>query len=211
MGGPEEADVVMRETSLQCHELLLRLAGRLPDRYLWRYRDWLAGDAADVLARSLPGTLMRERIGLSDADHSRVSSALLPLGANPAMVNAILPAGDEDTAYKFSAEAPAEVKGDSDMLVLGATLRGRQGVREVRSTWRRGKNERAKRVLVVTATTDFVELTGEIQRVLRALGEHEPRVEVLPPSMDPTNYHRAALADSALVCAGAEELAGSRG
>ena len=34
-----------------CHELLLRLAGRLPDDLLWRYRDWAASDAIrDTLA-----------------------------------------------------------------------------------------------------------------------------------------------------------------
>lgn len=203
--------MVMRETSLQCHELLLRLAGRLPDRYLWRYRDWLAGDAADVLARSLPGTLVRERIGLSDADHHRLSSALLPLGAPSSMVNAVLPATEDPVEYEFSPECPSDRRGDSETLVLGATLRGRGGVREVRSTWRSGGGYRAKRVLVVTATGDFVELTGEIQRVLRALGDTEPCVEVLPPSMEPTPYHRAALAESSLVCTGAEELAGSRG
>ena len=37
-----------------CHELLLRLAGRLPDDLLWRFRDWAATDAVVVLARVLP-------------------------------------------------------------------------------------------------------------------------------------------------------------
>ena len=61
--------MAVRETDLLCHELLLRLAGRLPDRHLWRFRDWLAGDATDVLARTLPGTLVRERIALDDSDY----------------------------------------------------------------------------------------------------------------------------------------------
>ncbi|MCI2421983.1 hypothetical protein MOQ72_31575 [Saccharopolyspora sp. K220] len=200
-----------RETDLVCHELLLRLAGRLPDRHLWRYRDWLAGEAADVVARLLPGTLVRERIGLDDTEHRLLSNALLPRGADPAMVNAVLPE-DPGTApqYVFSTEGPANTGSDSGALVLGATLRGRSGVREVRSSWRRSEASTPKRVVLVTASADVVSLTGEIQRVLRALGEPDPCVEVLPSDLEPTAYHRAALAESVLVCTGAEELVGRR-
>ena len=198
------------ETDLLCHELLLRLAGRLPDEHLWRYRDWLAGGAAEVVARSLPNTLLRERIVLSDADHRRLSDTLLPIGADPATVNAILP-GDEPAVdrHTFTSESPIDSKGDSEVLVLGATLRGRAGIREVRSAWRRTPTGAGlKRVVLVTASSDFVGLVGEIQRILRALVEPEPSVEVLPPHMEPTGYHRAALAQSVLVCAGADEFAG---
>ncbi|MDR7301742.1 hypothetical protein [Haloactinomyces albus] len=203
------------ETSLLCHELLLRLAGRLPDARLWRYRDWLAGDAADVFAQSLPRDLVRERIALTDTDHRLLSDAVLPLGADPAVVDAVLP-GDEPRwdDYTFTAESPAGGMGDSEILVLGATLRDRQGIHEVRSSWR-GRTGSAmaadlKRVVVVTASGEFAELAGEVQRILRALGEHEPRVEVLTPETEPTPYHRAALAESVLICAGAEETVGHR-
>lgn len=203
-------DVAERQTTLACHELLLRLAGRLPDEWLWRYRDWLAGDAAEVLALSLPGVLLRERIALTDTEHRLLAEALLPLGADPAVVDAILPGEASGVGdYTFTTETLADGKGDSEVLVLGATLRGRLGIGEVRSSWRRGPGSAAaKRVLLVTATADFVELTGEVQRILRALGEPEPRVEVLPPDTEPTTYHRAALAESVLVCAGSEELTG---
>ena len=67
------------------------------------------------------------------------------------------------------------------------------------------------RVVLVTASADVIALTGEIQRVLRALGDPEPCVEVIPSELDPTPYHRAALAESVLVCTGADELVGHRG
>jgi hypothetical protein len=204
--------VAVRETDLLCHELLLRLAGRLPDRHLWRYRDWLAGGAAEVVARLLPGTLVRERIALDDDEHRLLSDALLPLGADPAMVNAILPAVVDTTPhYSFTTERPAENVGDSAVLVLGATLRGRAGVREVRNTWRRRDSGSPKLVVLVSASDDCVELAGEIQRVLRALGDSAPCVEVVPKDLEPTPYHRMAIEESALVCVGAEEFAGRRG
>ncbi|TDD90235.1 hypothetical protein E1202_08585 [Saccharopolyspora karakumensis] len=204
--------MAVRETDLLCHELLLRLAGRLPDRHLWRYRDWLAGGAAEVVARLLPGTLVRERIALDDDEHRLLSDALLPLGADPAMVNAILPAVVDTTPhYSFTTERPAENVGDSAVLVLGATLRGRAGVREVRNTWRRRDSGAPKLVVLVSASDDCVELAGEIQRVLRALGDSAPCVEVVPKDLEPTPYHRMAIEESALVCVGAEEFAGRRG
>lgn len=204
--------MAVRETDLLCHELLLRLAGRLPDRHLWRYRDWLAGGAAEVVARLLPGTLVRERIALDDDEHRLLADALLPLGADPAMVNAVLPAIVDTTPhYSFTTELPAENVGDSAVLVLGATLRGRSGVREVRNTWRRRDSGAAKLVVLVSASDDHVALTGEIQRVLRALGDSAPCVEVVPKDLEPTPYHRMAIEESALVCAGAEEFAGRRG
>lgn len=203
------------DTRLLCHELLLRLAGRLPDGQLWRYRDWLAGAATEVLALSLPNALVRERVRLTDADHRLLSDALMPLGADPAVVEAILP-GEEPRwdEYAFTAEVPAAERGDSEALVLGATLRGREGIHEVRSSWRRAvTGGEPARVVIVTATADAVTLTGEVQRILRALGKHAPLVEVFAPGVEPTPYHRAALAESVLVCAGAGELAagGRRG
>lgn len=201
----------MGDAELVCHELLLRLAGRLPDKYLWRYRDWLAGGAADVIARALPRTLLHEGIALAHDEFRLLSQALLPFGADPDVVHAILP-GVEPAAerYTFVAESPFHGAVDNESLVLGATLRGRQGVREVRSSWRlpTAGDQRHKRVLLVLASSDFITLTGEVQRIMRALGDHEPSVEVFTPQAERTAYHRAAMNQSVLVCAGAEQLAG---
>lgn len=204
--------MAVRETDLACHELLLRLAGRLPDRHLWRFRDWLTGDAAEVVARTLPSVLVRERVELDDADHRQLREALLPLGADPSVVDAVLPGERPSTlGQTFTPDSPTGRESDSEVLVLGATLRGRTGVREVRSTWRSGPDGRVKRVVLVTASAGVVDLTGEIQRILRALGDAEPCVEVLGPEAESNPYHRAALAESVLVCSGADDLAGHRG
>ncbi|GGP36327.1 hypothetical protein [Saccharothrix coeruleofusca] len=189
-----------------CHELLLRLAGRLPDDVLWRYRDWVATDATAVLARALPRTLLHDRVGLTDHEQRLLADALLPHGADPGAISSIRGLDElPETDYTFSPESPDQASmGDSATVVLGATLRGRPGVGEVRSSWRRGGGGGTRRIILVTATSGSPRLAGEVQRVLRALGEHDPCVEVLPAGLDLPPYHRAALAASELVCTGAE-------
>lgn len=188
-----------------CHELLFRLAGRLPDDLLWRYRDWAASDAYPVLARSLPRTLLHDRVPLTDHELDLLHDALVPYGADPGSISSVKGLDElPPTDYTFTAESPDRVSmGDSATVVLGATLRGRHGVGEVRSCWRVGQGA-ARRVILVVATTGHARLTGELQRVLRALGENAPCVEVMSSGMDLPPYHRAALAASELVCAGAE-------
>lgn len=204
--------MAVRETDLLCHDLLLRLAGRLPDRHLWRFRDWLTGDAADLVARALPSALVRERVELDDADHRQLREVLLPLGADPTAVDAILPGTRPDPLdCTFTPDSPTGRESDSEVLVLGATLRGRPGVGEVRSTWRSTPDGAVKRVVLVRASTGVVDLAGEIQRILRALGDPEPCVEVLGSEAESNPYHRAALAESVPVCSGADDLAGARG
>jgi len=46
-----------------CHDLLVRLAGRLPDRLLWRLREWLATGGHAAVAALLPRALLRHRVG----------------------------------------------------------------------------------------------------------------------------------------------------
>lgn len=188
------------EAARACHELLLRLAGRLPDRQLWRFRDWLAAGALDALAGALPLTLLRERIALTISESLLLGSALLDAGADAGLVNSVQwvdELGDLD--YTFSPESPEWVNmGDSVAVVLGAVLHGRTEVIDVRGSWRQHRSGagRANRVVLVTAVADCARLTGELQRVLRALGTYEPSVEVMPEGIDLPPYHERALAAS---------------
>ena len=197
----------MSDTEWACHELLLRLAGRLPDDILWRFRDWAATDAVVVLARALPRALLHDRIGLTDLEMNLLADAVLSNGADRAMLSSVEGVDElPESRYTFTAESPDRVSmGDSATAVLGATLRGRQGVGEVRTSWRQGGEDQvARRIVLIAATTGHARLTGEVQRVLRALGEHDPCVEVVPLGMELPSYHQAALAASEPVCTGAE-------
>jgi hypothetical protein len=190
------------------HDLLLRLAGRTPDQLLWRFRDWLGEGAMGTLARTLPRSLLKHRIDLDQAEYRLLVAGLIPHGADWHQVSSTLGVDDvTETRYTFTQSAPEWVNSvDSVSVLLHATLRGRADVGEVRQSWRRlgaASGGGAKRVLLVTATAGQPRLTGELQRVLRVLGDEEPSVEVIPPRFDLPGYHRAALAESELVCVGA--------
>jgi hypothetical protein len=200
---------------LACHELLLSLAGRLPDRQLWRFRDWLAAGALAELSHVLPLTLLRERVGLLDDEFRLLDTSLRQYGADIGLLSSIRELYElPEIEYVFREHDSDDVGrnslGDQLGVLLAALLRGRQAVGEVRATWRRprhpsgrGKVE-VRRVLLVTATADHAALTGELQRVQRAVGESDPCVEVLPAGYVPLPYHRAALAASELLCVGAD-------
>lgn len=193
-----------------CHELLLRLAGRLPDTTLWRYRDWLAAGALDVLAKTVPKSLLRHGIDLDQDDHALLVRALIPHGADPDQVSSALGVDDDSlTRYTFTDTTPERMNTvDAVAAVVDAALRGRPDVGEVRESWRYDETDRerpAKRVLLVTAIAGWSRLTGELQRVLRVLGDELPSVEVLPPTFELGGYHLAALANSRTVSVGAED------
>ncbi|GAA5105491.1 hypothetical protein [Haloechinothrix salitolerans] len=195
------------EDELACHELLLLLAGRLPDIALWRFRDWLGEGQLSVLARTLPKSLLRHGIGLDQREHGLLAACLVPHGADVHQVSATLRIdGATRPRYTFT-ESPSERANvaDSVSALLDAALRGRPDVGDVRATWRRaeGHERGEKRVLLVTAVAGWPRLTGELQRVLRVLGDDEPSIEVLPPNFDMPEYHREALANSRPVSVGA--------
>lgn len=182
-----------------CHELLLRLAGRLSDRRLWRFRDWLAAGALPALAGALPLTLLRERVPVTVHESRLLSAALVDAGADPGLLNA-LPwvDGQAELGYTFSADAPELAMVDQVAVVLGAVLQGRDDLVDVRGSWRRPRatSGPTTRIVLVTTVGDAPRLTGELQRLLRALGTHEPGVEVLPEGIDLPPYQKAALAAS---------------
>lgn len=188
-----------------CHELLLRLAGRMPDQLLWRYRDWLGEGAMTTLARTLPRTLLKHNIDLDQPEYRLLVAGLVPHGADWHQVSSTLGVDDApDNRYTFTGSAPDWVNSvDTVSALVHATLRGRPEVGEVRESWRHGEGEEPKRVLLITALAGLPRLTGELQRVLRVLGDEEPSVEVMPQRFDLPTYHRAALASSELVCTGA--------
>jgi hypothetical protein len=198
-----------------CHDLLVRLAGRLPDELLWRMRDWLADGGRSVLSATLPRELLRHRVGLTDDERDLLELAVGEWGASHRLLDAVLPALDADEVrVTFRAESGAESgpgsgAGDIDAAVLSvlAVVRAHPGCVELRQGWRRSAGAPLQRVVLVLGAERPWTLTGTLQRVLRAHGDRTPCVEVLPPHGEPPAYHRAAIIGSAPLWRSAAALA----
>ena len=189
-----------------CHDLLVRLAGRVPDRLLWRMREWLAAGAHANLAHTLPKTLLRHRVGLTDSERELLEASLPFWGARQRSLDAILPVDElAEPAFVFQAELAldqscADMSGfrgwrDAVDLALTAVLRGAPGAVELRRSWRMD-SPRPRRVVLARVSENLAALTGTVQRVLRAHGDLTPCVEVVSPPLVLPPYHRAALRES---------------
>ncbi len=185
----EPASDPSARTKAQAHELLLRLAGRLPDTLLWRLRDWLAADGHASIAAVLPRELLRRRVGLTDEERELLVGSAGAWGAKARLVDAVLPVpAPEEPVVVFTPDPEADAVA---LSVLGV-VRGYRGATELHQA-RRGQQ---RVVIVIGADSPWV-LTGMLQRILRAHGDRTPCVEVLPAWGGPTAHHRAALSGSA--------------
>jgi len=173
----------------QAHELLLRLAGRLPGTLLWRLRDWLATGGHASVAAVLPRELLRRRVGLTDAERDLLVDSVGAWGAKPRLLDAVLPLPAPEEAPVLFTPDPAL---DPVALSALAIVRGHPGTVELHQARRGGQ-----RVLVVFGGESPWLLTGTLQRILRAHGDRTPCVEVLPTADPSTAYHRAAVSGSA--------------
>jgi len=183
-------------TEAACHELLLRLADRLPAELLWRLRDWLAADARPALASTLPRELLRNRVGLTDPESELLLASVGEWGASRRLLDSVLPAtGSTEPVPTFQAvDGPV----DAAMLSVLGVVRNHPGCVELRQASRAGARGRQRVVLVHGGERPWV-LTGTVQRLLRAHGDRTPCVEVLPPHGEPSAYHQAAIIGSATV------------
>lgn len=189
-----------------CHDLLIRLAGRLPDELRWRLRDWLADGGRAALAATLPRELLRHRVGLTDDERDLLVTALGEWGASRRLLDAVLPAPAVDEVGV--AVEPGPDGFDQVALSLLAVVRGHPGCVELRQGWRSAGRSRQRIVVVLGGERPWV-LTGTLQRVLRAAGDHTPCVEVLPPHDEPPAYHRAVIMGSASLWRSAPALVGN--
>lgn len=178
-----------------CHDLLVALAGRLPDRSLWRLRDWLAADAAVGLRTALPRTLLRHRVGVTDAERGLLRTAVTSWNGPLRLVDAVRHT-DSVPEPSVTFAAPGRIAWDASDLVLRALLPSVGHVGEACRAWRSTPAGPDVRVLLLSAAGDLPSLTGAVQRALRAHGGPEPGVEVVGAGTVTTGYHRAALAAS---------------
>ena len=125
----------------QAHELLLRLAGRLPPTLVWRLRDWLAAGGHSSVAAVLPRELLRRRVGLTDAERELLVESAGAWGAKPRLLDAVLPLPAPEEAPVVIAPDPVL---DTAALAALAIVRSHPGAVELHQARRGGQ-----RVLVV--------------------------------------------------------------
>lgn len=184
----------MTSAERSTHDLLVALAGRLPDDVLWRLRDWLAAGAHEPLAAMLTRELLRHRLGLTDAERTLLVDGAGEWGASRRLLEAVLPLdGPLHTDVVFRSGTDAL---DAAALSVLGVVRGHPGCVELRQAWRVGPRG-DQRVLVVHGGERPWTLVGTLQRVLRAHGDRTPCVEVLPAHGEPPAYHQAAIIGSA--------------
>jgi hypothetical protein len=171
------------------HELLLRLAGRLPGALLWRLRDWLAAGGHASIGAVLPRELLRRRVGLTEEERELLIGSAGAWGAKPRLLDAVLPLPAPEEAPVLFAPDPAL---DAVALSVLAVVRSHPGTTELHQARRGGQ-----RVLIVFGGGAPWLLTGTVQKILRAHGDRTPCVEVLPDADPRTAYHRAAVSGSA--------------
>ena len=178
------------------HDLLVTLAGRLPDEVLWRLRDWLAAQAHGPLAAMLPRELLRHRLGLTDVERDLLVASAGEWGASRRELDAVLPLDSPpvtDVVFRSRADGF-----DAAALSVLGVVRGHAGCVELRQAWRVGPG-REQRVVVVHGGERPWALAATLGRVLRAHGDRTPCVEVLPAHGEPPAYHQAAIIGSSPV------------
>lgn len=179
------------------HELLVRLAGRLPDDVLWRLRDWLAAGAITSVSSVLPRALLRHRLGITDDERDLLWRCVDERSPSRRLVDTVLPLPElDDPGVAFSAGSATH---DLAAMSAAAVVAGHPGTGELRLTWRGPRGE--QRVLVVLGADRAWELTGTLQRLLRVHGDRTPCVEVLPLEMGVPGYHQAAVVGSTVLWA----------
>ena len=174
------------------HELLLRLAGRLPGDLLWRLRDWLAAGAHDLARRAARrASCCAAASGSPTTSASCWSPAAGDWGAKPRLLDAVLPLpAPDDTGRRVRArQRPC-----STLAALSAAL-GRRPEPPGHRGAAPGLAARAagSGCCSCSAASAPWLLTGTLQRMLRAHGDRTPCVEVVPTGTELPGYHRGRL------------------
>lgn len=75
--------------ALDCHDMLLRMAGKAPDDLLARCRSWLAGHEFEALAQALTSFIISNKVPIAAVDLALLGELLEPAGADVAVLGQI--------------------------------------------------------------------------------------------------------------------------
>ncbi|WP_433261105.1 hypothetical protein ACQPZF_25915 [Actinosynnema sp. CS-041913] len=187
------------------HEVLLGLAGRVPDDFLASARRQLADGAVGDVAVAVTHELARSRVPVSVAD-AAVLSELVDESAFGAFTGIPLSDVRPPLVWLFAGAGEQDVR-DETTAALVEVLAATPSARGLWMAWRTPLRDDGPRVPVYVVTTDGGDLAALAGRLCRVLDGRAdvPRVEVVGPG-DAPSYQRAARAGGRLVWAAAEPV-----
>jgi hypothetical protein len=216
-----------------CHELLLWLAGRLPDDVMTRCREQLAQGALAEVARAVVFCVLSQDLALTSAEVAALASLLTATGGDPSALSEVEIDDSAPLLWAFS-DDPAEAA-DAGQGEPGQGDPGQGEAQEASIAARKLDQAmaealaeepgaigcwRARRVplddapampakavftVEVESDTDLPGAAGRLQQRLTAAGEASPQIEVYPVDYDLPLYQRLARGYGQLVWAAAPD------
>jgi hypothetical protein len=215
-----EQDYLGPDSATACHEMLLRLAGRVPDALMTQCRAWLAHGELSAVAHSLASVIISQYVVLAEPDMALLQALLSEANIDPSGL-AQLTLGDFDPfpAYTFAAEAQLELQpGGAAHAPRGKTVdqaaveavTAEPGATGVWRAWRFPSSGAPwpppRRVFVVeVGVLDDLGAAVRIQERLAAAGEVDPQVEIYQSGLEIPAYQQFARSCGELLWAASDE------
>jgi hypothetical protein len=207
-----------------CHQMLLGLAGRLPDDLITQCRVQLAEGAVGEMATAIAFCVLSQNIPLASTDAAVLTALLAEAGAEDSTLAEVDIDDTGEVAWYFT-DVPPEVadtgQGGLQDVTPAAAGEPEQAVAEALAVepgavgcwlaWRLPQDgtspESARPVFVieVSTDTDLVGLTAWVQRRLTVAGADSPQVEVYHRDIELPLYQRLARGYGELVWAAADD------
>jgi hypothetical protein len=192
------------------HEMLLRLAGRLPDDLMTRCRGQLAQGALGELARAVVLGVQSSDVPLAGADVEVLTEVLAGTGGDPAALGEVKIDNSDPMAWRFTDNLPGTPAEELDQAMSDA-LTGEETAIGCWRAWRVSSDDvpqdEAKAIFVVEVESDadMAGITARLQDRLAAAGEDSPQVEVCSWDVEPPAYQRLASGFGELIWAAEED------
>jgi hypothetical protein len=208
-------DEDLASPTADCHNMLLRLAGRLPDDLITLCRQQLAHAELGQLARALTSCALSLHVPLATADIAVLTGLLAATGGDPSPLRDAETDDSDPVEWNFTSEAPDP---GHQITAVAALDQAIAHVLAFESSaigcwraWRIPAGESAaspaKPVFVIETTpgADPVSITAVLQRQLTAAGEPSPQVEVCLRGQQLPAYQTLARAYGELIWTATED------
>jgi len=209
----------------ECHEMLLRLAGKAPDGLITRARGWLAAGRRGDLARAFTFWAVSNDVALTEYDTVLLGALMADEAADPsALAHLRVEDAEQLPYYSFAVQVPAGLtvepvspprsrakSAGNPEEVMTKAIAKEQGARGVWRAWRFPSDGALwpppKRVWVVEVDDGIheIDVADRLQKRLAAVGEADPQVEVYQTGYELPVYQEFARAYGELLWAATDD------